>query len=52
MRKGFYGNFAMTFYSIGLLLSYFLGIRFGDFEFGYADVALIAVGITISSLSS
>ncbi len=37
----------MTFYSIGLLLSYFLGIRFGDFEFSYADIALIAVGITI-----
>ncbi len=29
------------------MLAYLLGINFGDFEFGYSNIALIAVGITI-----
>ena len=37
----------MLFYALGMLLSYFLGVKFGSFQFGYSDIALIAVGITI-----
>ena len=37
----------MIFYSLGIVLTFFLGIKFGDFQFGYSDIALVAVGITI-----
>ena len=37
----------MVFYAIGILFTYFLGLKFLDFQFHYFDMALTAIGITI-----
>ena len=35
------------FYSLGMLLVYFLGIEFGGFQFSYSQMAMIAVALVI-----
>lgn len=43
--KGFFGNCNQLFVTIGILLTYFFGINFGNFTFSYSHVALIAAGL-------
>lgn len=45
-RKTFY-NLNLLLNSIGYLLTYFLGVKFGTFQFDYSEIALIAVGLAI-----
>lgn len=44
-QKGIFGNCNQLFITVGILLTYFLGINFGGYKFHYSDVALVAAGI-------
>lgn len=43
--KGFFGNCNQLFVTLGLLLTYLLGIRFEGYLFHYYNIALVAAGI-------
>ena len=45
--KGVFGNCNQLFITLGIALTYFLSIRFGDFQMRYSDIALVGVGVVV-----
>lgn len=42
--KGVFGNCNQLLLTLGILLTYFLGINFKHYQFSYSDIALVAAG--------
>ena len=45
--KGMFGNCNQLLVTIGILLSYLLGIKFGNYRMPYYNIALVAAGIVV-----
>lgn len=43
--KGIFGNCNQLFITFGIALTYFFGIKFGEYKFSYSNIALMAAGI-------